>query len=432
MGKSPRSRRPARPPGRPVGPAPDPGVRAAAEGILRVARESPDGWGTVAEVLRTQEEEPGPLLEFLVRQVGKECLPLLRGLSLDADEDVALAALRALPLLGTRAAAEALAEAFAAHGDGERGRLARVGVEALQARGIAVSLGEVEAPADAAVDFLPREAYETIPDACGVRETVVRGQDRYGVWSSVIVIWNDRAGVREGLTASMSQREWQAVLDDHRRAGILAPRLPLDYARAQIAAARAVNGRSGCALENHLDEWDRLIGPPPPEYAPPDPAAWVRALPEARRDELAGQVATLLQVPSLQAWGFEPADIRPWHERWAAIHVDEEQTEPDPGQVEAVDAVLAEAVRGLVSPEVAALFRERLLELAYKLQQDGRERQGEVAAAVALTLGEGDPGASPFLKLLAANSLDFLDSMLEEGTDPEKERFDPFAPVDLR
>jgi hypothetical protein len=418
--------------GRPAPPAADAGMRAAAEGILRVARESPDGWGSVAEVLRTAEDEPGPMLEFLARQVGKECLPLLRGLALDADDDLAVAALGSLPLLGTRAAGEVLAEAYAAHPEGERGRLTRLGVEALQARGINVSLPEGDAPREAVAEFIPREAYETLPDACGVRESVMRGQDRYGVWSSVMVIWNDRAGVREGMTAAMSQREWTAAVEDHRRNGILMPRLPLDYVRSQIARARAINAKSGCPLEDNLEAWDRLAGAAAPGYEPPDPAAWVRALPAPRRAELVGQVGALLQVPGFESWGFEPADIRPWHAEWAAIAVDDDQEEPEAGQVEAVDTVLAAAVRGLVTPETAAMFRERLLELAYKLKELRRERHGEVAAAVAISLeGVDDYGAVPFFKLLAANSMDFLDQMLEAGDDPEAERFDPFGPLNL-
>src|SRR5688572_26720054 len=211
MARREKSKRPNRPSPRP-GPRPESGapvesapegIRGAVAAIQQVVREAPEGWGAIAEVLRSEEADPEAILEFLARSMGKEVLPLLRGLSLEEDEELSSAAIRALPLLGTRAAGEVLVEAFAAHPEGKRARLAWQGVEALRARGINVAVPEPGGVRAVAPQFQLREVWETVSDGVGSREMIARVQDRYGVWHSVVLIWNDRAGIKDTMMGAL-------------------------------------------------------------------------------------------------------------------------------------------------------------------------------------------------------------------------------------
>ena len=161
MAKRPKSKKPNHRPNRPAaGSAVPPEIQAVLSQLKTVAKESPEGWGTVAGVLKDNEEiEPDVVLEFLARELGKEVLPLLRGAALDEDEALAAGALKALPLLGTRAAGEVLAEAYGAYPEGERARLAWQGVQALQARGINVTVPEPDGVRQAATAYQLREAW---------------------------------------------------------------------------------------------------------------------------------------------------------------------------------------------------------------------------------------------------------------------------------
>ena len=303
MAKRPKSKKPNRPARPAAASAATPEVQAVLAQLQTVARESPEGWGTVAQGLKDQEEvEPEVILEFLAREMGKEVLPLLRGAALDEDEDLAAGALKALPLLGTRAAGEALAEAYAAHPAGERARLAWQGVQALQARGINVTVPEPEGVRQATAAYQLREAWESAPDGVGSRELVVRGQDRYGVWQTFTLVWNDRAGIKDGFSIPISRHEWNEIRERNERDGVVLAPVPLDYARWSAARAREINDQTGFALDDHLDRWDEHVGPPPEDYQPPDPLERVRKLAPQQREELLGHLDCLLHEDLFRSW----------------------------------------------------------------------------------------------------------------------------------
>src|SRR5687767_3684577 len=255
MPKRSKPNRPAKPGnsgGRSPGPTISPELRAAISGLRKVAAESPDGWSTIAEAAKEQEEfDPADLMACLAQAIGKEVLPLLRGAALDEDDEFAIGALRALPLLGSRAAAEALAEAWALHPDGERARLAWEGVQALQARGIQVSVPEPGGMAKPPARLRIRELWETFPDGVGTRETVVRAQDHYGTWQALFACWNDRAGVKDTFLRPCSRREWEELRAEHIGGLTLVP-VTLEYAQWQIARARTINAESGFPLDDLL------------------------------------------------------------------------------------------------------------------------------------------------------------------------------------
>jgi hypothetical protein len=429
MPKRSRSNRPGKPPRQAEAPPIPSEIQAATRGILQIARESPEGWGTVAQALREQGEfEPEVMLEFLARSIGKEVLPLLRGLALEDDDAMAEAALKALPLLGTRSAGEALVEAYAAHAVGARARLAWEGVQALQSRGINVSVPEPEQVRVPVPALQIRECWESFPDGVGSRETAVRAQDRYGVWHTILICWNDQAGVKDGFIHAMSRREWEEVRRLNEEQEILLVKVPDDFARWQISRAREINERTGFPLKDHLEAWDEAVGPAPGGYEPPDPRERIRTLPDEQLDRLRNDVPTLLELPAFASWAFEPADLRPWLDQWLRLMGD---TPAGAENFVEVNLLTMEAARSLATPPILARYRDRLLDCGRKFAWIGRETEADLAAALAEQIeGAADPGEVRFLGEMAFNGLEMLEEMLDEGEDPESLRYDPMQSLE--
>lgn len=408
-----------------------PGLEAVQDQIRQIAENEEGGWGLIAEAIKTQPEiEPQVMFEFLARTFGKEALPLLAGAALDEDDEFALGALEALPLLASRAAGDALAAAYAAHPEGERGQTARTGVQSLQARGIKASIPDAETPAQRTPTYQIRDILESLPDAVGGRETLVRLQDRYGIWSTVAVIWNDRAGVKNGFLSPFSRTHWDEMVRTQRQQGVDLITVPNDYARWQVRQARNLNELSGFPLDDHMEGWDEVMGEPADGYAPPDPTESVRALPEEARNELAEGLALLMADGILSSWAFEPADVQHLKDQYQPladeVYATPEDDEPDQELFDKFQAVLAEAARSVLTPEMDALIRERVRDAARKFEWQGNQDAARILAATLVKLEEtDDPASSLFYCELAANSFELLNEILQDGDDPEALRYDP-------
>jgi hypothetical protein len=412
--------RPAQPPAaEPL----DPELRAILDGFREIARESPGGWGTVAEAAR---DVPPEILEEVIPLLGRHlasgALPLLRGLALEENEALALPAVKSLPLLGTRAAGEALVEAFHAHPEGDVARAAWEGVQALQARGIRVDLPEPDGVRRVVPAYTMREVYSSFPDGVGTRSAMVRLQDRYGIWHALGVAWNDQVGVKDGFLLPMSPREFREITEGEGAMGMELVPAPLEFVQWEVARGRALNSKSRFPLEDHLDDWDALIGPPPEGYEPPDPGLEGRNF-ETDLETL-DDLDLLLDHRATWSWAVEPADCRPWRERWLKL---QDAPEDDP----AYDTLLAEVAERLITPDQKGRYVSRLVDAARKLVWDEEPELAEIAlAAAAVTQAVGSPSESPFLLALIDNTFAMLEDMLEAGEDPEALRYDPMQPVD--
>jgi hypothetical protein len=415
----------------PAAAAVPPELQAIQDEIRRLVKEDPAGWATFAEALKMQTEaEPDVMFEFVARSFGKEALPLLRGAALDEDEEFALGAVKALPLLASRAAGDVLAEAYSAYPEGDRGKAAWQGVQALQARGIKVSVPEPDGARKETPAFSLREIRESFLDGVGSSEVLMRLQDRYGVWYTCAVVWNDQAGVKDGFLTPFSRPHWDQMRRTQEQQGVDLISVPEDYARWHVQQARAINEVSGYPLEDHLEAWDELFGLPSEGYAPPDPMAPIRELPAEEQARLADDIERLMSEGIFNTWAFEPADVQPFYEKYRPL-ADQvydlgPNEEPDPETYAAFKAVLSEAGRAVTTPEMDARFRERLLDVARKLEWQGRTDDARVAAAVAHQLGQtDDPAGTTFYQELVANGFELLEEILEDGEDPEALRYNP-------
>jgi hypothetical protein len=361
----------------------------------------------------------------LARALGKEILPLVRAAALGSGEDLAQSALRVLPLFGTRAAADVLAEAYQSQPEGARARLAREGAEALQARGIHVAIPEPDARQEAP-ELVLRETHVTAPDGVGSRSIVARFQDAHGVWHAVFALWNDQVGIKDGFMRPFSRHEWaERVLRLEERSS--APvACPPDYARWQVARARALNEQTGYPLEDRLRAWDEHVGPPPETFEPPDPTAPVRAADEeARAAWLAGGPA-LFQRREVRTWFLEAADCVSWSRRWSAVHRRLELRGKDEKLEQELKTVLQGAGEELVQGPLVHRYRDRLLDLSRCYAWRHEDLASRQAAAAAAALDQGTPPAEiPFFLELVQRSMLATEALLARGEDLERARYRP-------
>jgi hypothetical protein len=259
---------------------------------------------------------------------------------------------------------------------------------------------------------------------------VARLQDEYGVWHAIIVLWNDQAGVKEGFMRPLSRHEWEERVQRMDDRGTPQVQCPIDYARWEVAQARALNAETGLALENFLEDWDRHVGPPPPGYEPPDPVAPVLAADEKARKEWLESGSALTRSSDASKWLLEAADCVEWARRWNALQArlryrGDAQSGRTQNRAE-VQELLTEATDALITPPLRELYRSRLVDLARVLEWRRLETSARQAAAAAVALRDSVPASEiPVLVAIVETSLRTTELLLARGEDLERLRYRP-------
>jgi len=404
----------------------EPVYSVEAQELRALLRRVPDGFQATLKALAAR---PAPdrerVMGELARGMGKEILPLFRAAALGAHEELARTTWKVLPLFGTRAAGDVLAEAYQARPDGEWASLAWSSAVALQARGIHVAVPELETDRDE-VRYTLRETSVSVPDGVGSRTVAARMQDQYGVWHAVIVLWNDQVGVKDGFVRPFSRQEWEERTQRMHQRGVHQVTCPVDYARWDVQRARELNERSGLPLGEFLTEWDRLVGPPPEGYTPPDPLEAARAADADQRAAALAESAALFRVAGVLRWSLEPTDCVSSARRWMDLQHRIRLRGSEASHADELRALLRDAVEELIDAPTAELYRRRLVDLSRVAEWDRQETAARQAAATAIALEEGAaPADLPFFTGLVERSLLATAEILRRGEDPEKLAYRP-------
>ena len=204
-------------------------------------------------------------------------------------------------------------------------------------------------------------------------------------------VCSDQRGLVELHLGLVGRKEWRAFVKGllERGAAMGVAELAWGEAHARIAAARALNERSGQRVPDGADQWLGQLGAPPPLA---DPAAALPPLDaEAERAALAASAA-LHDLPLLRGWLGEEPFLRE-----VAAALDEVEKSPlalDAGQkAERLRAVVQEAVERYYTPERRARLASRLLEVAAWFARTGHADPSAQAAAAARALARRRPAA---------------------------------------
>ncbi len=170
-----------------------------------------------------------------------------------------------------------------------------------------------------------------------------------------------------------------------------------ERARSVVAAARALNDRSGQRVPEGADLWLAQLGPTAP---PPDPAARFAPLPEDEEREALAASAKLHDLPLLKGWLADETYLRGVAGKLdeaavSPLYIDERQ------RAEQMRRLLAEAVEGYFDAERRRILAARLFAVAEHLEERGDPAHARAAAAAARALAGGTaPSAIPFARLL--------------------------------
>jgi hypothetical protein len=292
-----------------------------------------------------------------------------------------------------------LLAALAAHPGKEASKEAKRGLHLLKSRGVAVPEPPRPAPPPASPTVeAPLPCYATVIDGQGERAVwMPRAVPGKGVEIAQAVI-SDTQGLLELQLGVIGRKEWrkllEGLLDKGRAMGIA----EIDPARALglVAAARALNDRSGQHVPEQADLWLGQHGPAAPVEDPPAPGP----LPEAQeRDALAASGALHLH-PLFATWMADEAFLRE-----VAAKLDEVSVSPlyvdDLQRSEQLVRTVADAVERYLDDGRRAALVRRLNVLAGDLAARGDADRASSAAAAARALAAGAPArAVPFARVL--------------------------------
>jgi hypothetical protein len=358
--------------------------------LLAMLRDPNVESGQIAEVAGVPREEAGRaarLLMTLARVKAEEVATL--------PPPLAAAVLHAAALAGR----VDLVASLAAREEKELAKEAKRQLHRLKLRGLAIP----EPPAPAPTLTPPPEprpaAYGSTFDGNGERAVwLPRNVPGRGLEVAQAVC-SDQRGLVELHLGLVGRKEWRTfvkgLLDRGATMGVA--EIEWGEAHARIAAARALNERSGLRAPDGADQWLGQLGSPPPLS---DPAAALPVLEAGAELAALAASAALHDHPLLRGWLGEEPFLRE-----VAARLDELEKSPltldavQKGERQRVE--VQEAVERYFTPGRRARLAGRLVEVAAWFAHAGLPDQSAQAAAAARALVAGAPPSQiPFASRL--------------------------------
>ena len=337
--------------------------------------------------------------------------------------DIDLAVVFALGKIADRAAVSALAEIEQKSTDKEVKKEIRRSLFKLSQRGLAIPRAE-NLEAKSAAPFFTRapaaEAYMSSVDGSGGRLIwIAKPQPPRGL-QVVQAMFNDREGLQRVGGAQIPRKELRKMTAEIKaQHGITMIPVPWEYADAVIydgfEKAKAL-GRSG--LEN-FHELRAVINANKPA-AQEHPVYRKFDVGTAREGAWRELSRRLLDEPELQYWILDADWVQPF-----LSQLQEAQTSRlvlNPVQKEERFAgIVRDAVTMICSGECGHILQRRLEDMALYFSETGRPDQARLALAVALQVGEGNPGPLDVSFLTGLVQKSFAFYLSEEKTRSEEE-----------
>jgi len=293
----------------------------------------------------------------------------------------------------------------------------------LSQRGLKIPRGSesAAAPATPVLTSAPGiEAYMSSVDGAGGRLIwIAKPQINRGL-QTIQAMVNDREGLQRVGGAQVPRKELRRMAEEIKRQhNITMISVPWEYADAVIYDAYEKAKASGRGGVDHFHELRALINPNKPARQE-HPVYRKLDAGSAREGAWRELSRRLLDEPELQFWILDPDWIEPF-----LAQLQEAQTSRlvlNPMQKEErLAGIVRDAVKIISSGETGPIVQRRLEDMALYFNETGRADQARLALAVALQVGEGDPGPLDvsFLTGLVQKSIAFY--LSQERTRAEEE-----------
>jgi len=304
-------------------------------------------------------------------------------------------------------------------------KAARRGLNVLKSRGIQTPEKPTVVRPLVAVSsgVLEVEAYFRIPDAAGTRAVSFATKLAGGALGVIDVFIDEDKGLVEmmgGTTSISRQREWHANLrKDH---GFAPVKVPVDWARSEVAAARARNDISKHPVPLPWGAPDFQL-PPAPATAPAHPAeAWLADLTGEQIEHRREQTASLHLEPEFGGYMPSREAVQELVDSIGQLFANvENPADMDQAKVsEMLTAELIKATDRFFTPERRIVLAARLLDIALSLHaRQGVERARDVLAARELVQKAGlvtdPPSEVPFLRFYFQKALAYVAQQNRSG-----------------
>jgi hypothetical protein len=276
-------------------------------------------------------------------------------------------------------------------------KAARRGINVLKSRGIAIPEPPREKRAPVAPVVATYEAWFRPPNAAGTTAFTVGARGAGGRYRLVDVILQDGKGLVSAAGMEMSRTQLRETFDGiEQRFGHGPAPVPIAWARARIAAARAENASHGTPLPLGLDQHDDLLNGAPASVAHPADEMNL-ALPS--ESEALARTGTLHAEPELRGWLPEPAAMQDLLRR-----IDDEKESLRGADRATTEAKIVAIVELVTDAYFTAAMREkthhRMKDAAISLIARGETSRAAdlLVAARAVAAKDPVPHAIPFLR----------------------------------
>jgi hypothetical protein len=266
--------------------------------------------------------------------------------------------------------------------------------------------GVTPAPAEAPRPIVTRGSERAIHawlsgvDGSGSRATWIVFEGAYGGLRLCSLILNDTLGITEVAGGDITRKRLDRELAALRESQKL-PWVETDPARAVglVAEALAVHAASSTSPPGGFAPWRALFAAAPSAEPP--------ALPDTPDPALLEQSATLLDRPELAGWFLDPESVQ--SDAVELLQTRESRlVVSDQIKAEREAAIVDHVIEREIHESARRLWSRRLAEMALVLDGAGAPEPAGSARAVAAALASGDfePRRLPFVRALAARSLE--------------------------
>jgi HEAT repeats len=262
------------------------------------------------------------------------------------------------------------------------------------------------------------EARVSFVDGSGTQMIMLSWKRSDGLLKGVNVLYQDNWGIKDCYgTDEMEVERWSELVESMEEQGFGSFQVSLDYCRALIADARALNKRTRHKLPVAYAVWRSFIESNAPS-AKETPSIRLEPLPfSPALAQLAQRGNELLQLPEFESWTFEPfASIQPYVQSYIGAFNPADSSHGrrrKGGQRMAVqktnqETIVSEVLDQVVDDKWRLTYEARLRRQGALYQFVGRTDDASLVSAVAAAL-HPDSGLSvreqPFMRAFMHRSL---------------------------
>jgi len=268
------------------------------------------------------------------------------------------------------------------------------------------------------------EARASFLDGTGSQMIMLSWRRPDGLLKGVNVLYQDQWGIKDCYgTDEMNIKRWTEIVSEMNEQGVGSFQVPLEFARALIAEARALNKRTHRKLPIAYAIWRPPIEGEVLSTKKTSPILTRLELSDLTPDalQLAKRGDELYRLPEFTSWMFEPLDrVQLYIDRYWLNHglfgapnasYRGRGRRNDKNQKAQLDleAIISEAINELVDDKWRGIYEVRLLRQGILLQLADRKEDADLVRAVASALHPGSSLAAeeqPFLRAMFRLSIE--------------------------